>query len=169
VRGYDVRSGKRLWEFHTIPRRRVRQRNVLKDSASYTGNTGAWAQMSADEQLGLVYVPTEMPTTTGYGGHHPGANLFADSIVALDIKTGRRVWHFQTLHHDLWDFDLPCAPILADIVVGGLTIKALAQPSKQAFVYVLDRTNENPYGRSMSAPYHRGMSRASGIRRRSQY
>jgi len=100
--------------------------------------------MSADEQLALVYVPTETPTNDFYGGHRPGNNLFANSIVALDLKTGRRRWHFQTTHHELWDWDLPCAPILADIVVDGRPIKALAQLSKQGFTYVVDRTNGQP-------------------------
>lgn len=145
IRGYDVRTGKRLWIFHTIPRPgEFGNETWLNDSWSYTGNTGAWAQMSADEQLGLVYVPTESATNDFYGGHRPGANLFANSIVALDLKTGVRRWHFQTTHHELWDWDLPCAPILMDLVVNGRTIQALAQLSKQGFTYVLDRTNGRP-------------------------
>lgn len=145
VRGYDARTGKKLWTFHTVPRPgETGSETWLRDSAAYTGNTGAWAQMSADEQLGLVYVPTEMPTNDAYGGHRPGDNLFADSIVALDIRTGRRAWHYQTVHHNLWDFDLPCAPILMDLIVDGTPIKALAQPTKQAFLFVLDRTNGKP-------------------------
>jgi quinoprotein glucose dehydrogenase len=145
VRGYDVRTGRRLWIFHTVPTAGEFGGDTwLEDSASYTGNTGAWAQMSADEQLGYVYVPTEMPTNDGYGGHRPGANLFADSVVALDVNTGKRVWHFQMIHHDMWDFDLPCAPILADLTVDGRPVRALAQPSKQGFLYVLDRTNGRP-------------------------
>jgi glucose dehydrogenase len=141
IRGYDVRTGKRLWIFHTIPSPGEFGNDTWeKDSWAYTGNTGAWAQMSADEQLGYVYVPTEMPTNDGYGGHRPGANLFADSILALDVNTGKRIWHYQTVHHDIWDFDLPCAPILADVTVDGRPVKILAQPSKQGFIYVLDRT-----------------------------
>ena len=145
VRGYDVRRGKRLWIFHTIPLAgEFGSETWLNDSREYTGNTGAWAQMSADEELGLVYVPTEMPTGDLYGGHRPGDNLFADSLVALDLKTGERVWYFQTIHHDLWDWDLPCAPILADITVEGRVIKAIAQPTKEGFIFVLDRTNGEP-------------------------
>ena len=145
VRGYDVRTGKRLWIFHTVPMPGEFGHDTwLKDSASYTGNTGAWAQMSADEDLGLVYVPTETPTSDGYGGHRPGDNLFADTLLALDVKTGRRVWHFQTVHHDLWDFDLPCAPILADLSIEGRTIKAIAQPTKHGFLFLFDRTNGRP-------------------------
>jgi quinoprotein glucose dehydrogenase len=145
VRGYDVRTGKRLWIFHTIPQPgEFGNETWLRDSWAYTGNTGNWGQMSADEELGHVYLATEMPTGDYYGGHRPGANLFADSIVALDVETGKRIWHFQTIHHDIWDWDLPCAPILADITVGGRAIKALAQPSKQGFLYVFDRTNGQP-------------------------
>jgi quinoprotein glucose dehydrogenase len=145
VRGYDVRTGKRLWIFHTIPRPgEFGNETWLNESWSYTGNTGAWSQMSADEQLGLVYVPTETPTNDFYGGHRPGNNLFANSLVALDLKTGTRRWHFQTTHHELWDWDLPCAPILADIMVDGRPIKAIAQLSKQGFTYVLDRTSGQP-------------------------
>ena len=145
VRGYDARTGKRLWIFHTIPEPgEFGNETWLKDSWAYTGNTGNWGQMSADAELGHVYLATEMPTGDYYGGHRPGENLFADSIVALDVKTGKRLWHFQTIHHDLWDWDLPCAPILADITVDGRQIKALAQPSKQGFLYVFDRTNGRP-------------------------
>lgn len=157
VRGYDVRTGKRLWIFHTIPRPgELGNDTWLNDSWSYTGNTGAWAQMSADEELGLVYVPTESATNDFYGGHRPGNNLFANSLVALDIKTGKRRWHFQTTHHELWDWDLPCAPILADIVVEGRSIKAVAQLSKQGFTYVLDRTNGRPVWPIEERPVPRG-------------
>ncbi len=145
VRGYDARTGKRLWIFHTIPEPGEFGNDTwLRDSWAYTGNTGNWGQMSGDEELGHVYLATEMPTGDYYGGHRPGDNLFADSIVALDVKTGKRIWHFQTIHHDIWDWDLPCAPILGDITVNGRLIKALAQPSKQGFLYVFDRTNGQP-------------------------
>jgi quinoprotein glucose dehydrogenase len=145
VRGYDVRTGKRLWIFHTIPRPgEFGYDTWLESSAEYSGNTGAWAQMSADPQLGLVYVPTEMPTGDYYGGHRPGNSLFSDSIVALDVKTGQRKWHYQTTHHDLWDWDLPCAPILFDMRAGGRTVKALAQPTKSAFLFVLNRETGEP-------------------------
>jgi quinoprotein glucose dehydrogenase len=145
VRGFDVRSGKRLWIFHTIPQPgEFGNETWLKDSWAYTGNTGNWGQMSADEELGHVYLATEMPTGDYFGGHRHGENLFADSIVALDVKTGKRVWHFQAIHHDMWDWDLPCAPIIANITVNGRAIKALAQPSKQGFLYVFDRTNGQP-------------------------
>ena len=145
VRGYDVRTGRRLWIFHTVPLAgQFGAETWLGDSREYTGNTGAWGQMSADEELGLVYVPTEAPTNDAYGGHRPGDNLFSDSILALDIRTGERRWHFQTVHHDIWDWDLPCAPILTDINVDGRTIRALAQPTKQGFLFVLDRATGEP-------------------------
>jgi quinoprotein glucose dehydrogenase len=145
VRGYDVRTGKRLWIFHTIPKQgEFGYDTWLEGSAEYNGNTGAWAQMSADPELGLVYVPTEMPTGDYYGGHRPGNTLFADSIVALDVKTGLRKWHYQTVHHDVWDWDLPCAPMLFDLRVNGRTVKALAQPTKSAFLFVLNRETGQP-------------------------
>jgi quinoprotein glucose dehydrogenase len=145
VRGYDVRTGKRLWIFHTIPKPgEFGYDTWLEGSAEYNGNTGAWAQMSADPELGLVYVPTEMATGDYYGGHRPGNTLFADSIVALDVKTGQRKWHYQTVHHDVWDWDLPCAPMLFDLRVNGRTVKALAQPTKSAFLFVLNRETGQP-------------------------
>ena len=145
VRGYDARSGDRKWIFHTIPTAdEFGNDSWLNDSWRYTGNTGVWGQMTIDEELGLVYLPVEMPTGDLYGGHRLGDNLFADSIVAVEIATGNRVWHYQTVHHDVWDFDLPSAPILVDITVDGREIKALAQPSKQGFLFVLDRSNGEP-------------------------
>ena len=145
VRGYDARSGDRKWIFHTIPAAdEFGNDSWLNDSWRYTGNTGVWGQMTIDEELGLVYLPVEMPTGDLYGGHRLGDNLFADSIVAVEIATGNRVWHYQTVHHDVWDFDLPSAPILVNITVDGREIKALAQPSKQGFLFVLDRSNGEP-------------------------
>src|SRR3954469_7139685 len=145
VRGYDVRTGRRLWIFHTIPKQgEFGYDTWLEGSAEYNGNTGAWAQMSADPELGLVYVPTEMATGDYYGGHRPGDTLFADSIVALDVKTGQRKWHYQTVHHDVWDWDIPCAPMLFDLRTNGRTVKALAQPTKSAFLFVLNRETGEP-------------------------
>ena len=112
----------------------------LNDSWSYTGNTGVWAQMSAStKQPTRLYLPVELPTGDYYGGHRPGNGLFGESIVALDLKTGVRKWHYQLVHHGIWDMDIPCAPILTDITVNGQTVPALAQPTKQAFLYVFDR------------------------------
>ena len=145
VRGFDVRTGKRLWIFHTIPlANEYGSETWENDSAAYTGNAGVWGQMSVDEELGMVYLPVELPTGDYYGGHRPGNDLFGESVVALDLKTGQRKWHYQLVHHGIWDFDIPCAPMLVDITVNGRTVKALAQPTKQAFLYVFDRTNGQP-------------------------
>jgi quinoprotein glucose dehydrogenase len=145
VRGYDVRTGKRLWIFHTIPRPGEFGNDTWEnDSWSYTGNTGVWAQMTVDDQLGIVYLPVETPTGDEYGGERPGDGLFGESLVALDLKTGKRVWHYQLIHHGIWDWDIPCAPILTDITVNGVKIKAVAQPTKQAWVYVFDRVTGKP-------------------------
>jgi quinoprotein glucose dehydrogenase len=145
IRGFDVRTGKRLWIFHSIPRKgEFGYATWLDGSAEKNGNLGAWAQMSADLQLGLVYVPMEMPGNDYYGVNRPGSTLFSESLVALDIKTGKRKWHYQTIHHGLWDTDLPCAPILYDMVRNGRTIKALAQPTKEAYLFVLNRETGEP-------------------------
>ena len=145
VRAFDVRTGKRLWIFHTIPKPGEFGYNTWEsDSADYTGNTGVWGQISVDEQLGMAYLPVELPTGDYYGGHRPGNGLFGESIVAVDLKTGVRKWHYQLVHHGIWDMDIPCAPILVDITVNGRAIKALAQPTKQAFLYLFDRTTGQP-------------------------
>jgi quinoprotein glucose dehydrogenase len=145
VRGYDVRTGERLSIFHTIPEEGEFGFETWEDgSAEWTGNTGVWGQMSADEELGLVYIATEMPTGDYYGGHALGENLFSDSLVALDIRTGERRWHYQFIQHDLWDWDLPCAPILADVTIDGRLRQIVMQPSKQGWVYVFDRVTGEP-------------------------
>jgi len=145
VRGYDVHTGKRLWIFHTIPRLgEAGYETWENESAPVNGNAGVWSQMTVDEELGLVYLPVELPTGDYYGGHRPGSGLYGESIIAVELKTGRKRWHYQLVHHGIWDFDIPCAPILADIVVNGRMVKALAQPSKQGWVYVLDRTSGQP-------------------------
>jgi quinoprotein glucose dehydrogenase len=145
VRGFDVRTGKRLWIFHTIPSPGEYGNDTwLNDSWSYTGNAGVWAQISVDEQLGLAYLPVELPTGDYFGANRPGNNLFGESIVAVDLQTGKRKWHYQLVHHGLWDMDIPCPPILTDIVVDGRPVKALAQPTKQAFLYVFNRETGQP-------------------------
>src|SRR6266849_5542774 len=145
VRGFDVRTGKRLWIFHTIPKPgEFGVDTWLNDSWSYTGNTGVWGPISVDEELGTVYLPVELPTGDYYGGHRPGNGLFGESIVAVDLQTGKRKWHYQLVHHGIWDMDIPDAPILADINVNGRTVKAVAQPTKQAFLYVLNRETGKP-------------------------
>jgi len=157
VRGYDVRTGKQLWTFRTIPRPGDEGHETWeKDSWSYTGHVNVWSTMSGDEELGHVYLPLTTPTNDWYGGHRPGSNLFAESLVALDVSTGRRLWHFQGVHHGIWDYDFPCQPILADITVNGRRIKAIAQPSKQGFLYVFDRTNGRPVWPIEERPAPRG-------------
>lgn len=145
VRGFDARTGRLLWTFHTIPEPgEVGNDTWLENSWSYTGNTAVWAQISWDAELGYVYLPTEAATGDYYGGHRPGSNLFSTSIVALDARTGKRVWHYQTIHHDIWDWDNPNAPILADITIDGRPRKIVAQLTKQGFVFVLDRVTGVP-------------------------
>ena len=145
IRGFDAHSGDRKWIFHTVPGADEYGNDTwLNDSWRYTGNTGVWGQISADPELGIVYLPTEMPTNDYYGGHRHGDNLFSDSLVAVDIDTGERLWHYQFIHHDVWDWDIPCAPILVDITVDGREIKAIAQPTKQAWLYVFDRVTGEP-------------------------
>ena len=145
VRGFDVRTGEQLWIFHTIPSRGEFGYDSWEDgSAEQNGNTGVWAQMSADSELGLVYLPVEMPTSDYNGFNRPGDGLFGESLVAVDLTTGERKWHYQTVHHGLWDADLPSAPILFDMQIDGRTIKALAQPTKTAFLFVLNRETGEP-------------------------
>jgi len=140
VRGFDARTGKRMWIFHTIPQ----LGELEKESWVYTGNAGVWGQISVDEELNTVYLPVELPTGDYYGGHRPGAGLFGESVVAVDLATGKRKWHYQLVHHGIWDMDIPCAPILIDITVDGRPIKALAQPTKQGWLYVFDRITGKP-------------------------
>jgi len=157
VRAYDARTGKRLWIFHTVPLRgEFGWETWLDESSAYTGNAGVWAQMSIDEELGLVYLPVELPTGDYYGGHRPGNTLFSESLIALDLKTGQRRWHYQLVHHGIWDFDIPCAPILADITVNGRTIKAIAQPTKQNWLYVFDRITGQPVWPIEERPVEKG-------------
>lgn len=146
VRGFDVRTGERKWIFHTIPRKGELGYDTwtTPGQAEAAGNTGAWASMSADVELGLVYVPVELPQTDMLGITRTGPSLFSETLVALDIETGERKWHYQMIHHGLWDRDIPCASILCDITHKGKMVKAIAQPTKQGWLYVLDRTTGKP-------------------------
>jgi len=169
VVAYDTKTGKQLWRFNIVPRpgeegaeswlkadpsvwdvpRGVNpwvkaHPELLASSNRYTGNAGFWAPATADPELGMFYIPAESPTADYYGGYRPGNNLYANSVLALDAKTGKRVWHFQTTHHDIWDFDPPAAPILADITVDGRPVKAVIQLTKQGFAFVLDRVTGKP-------------------------
>ena len=157
VRGYDARTGKRLWIFHTIPLAGEFGNNTWeKDSWSYTGNAGVWAQMTVDEETNTVFLPVELPTGDYYGGHRPGNGLFGESLVALDLKTGQRKWHFQLVHHGIWDMDIPCAPILMDLMVDGRAVKAVGQPSKQGWIYVFDRITGKPVWPIEERPVEKG-------------
>jgi quinoprotein glucose dehydrogenase len=152
-----VKTGKRLWIFHTIPRQGEFGYNTWeKGSAEYTGNTGVWAQISVDEELGMVYLPVESPTQDSYGGDRPGSALFAESLVAVDLKTGQRKWHYQLVHHGVWDFDIPCAPVLVNITVDGKPVKAVAQASKQSILYVLNRVTGEPVWPFVERPVPQG-------------
>jgi len=157
IRGFDVRTGKRLWIFHTIPQKgEPGYDSWLNGSAEYTGNTGVWTQLTVDEDLGLVYLPVESPTGDYYGGHRPGNDLYGESLVCLDLKTGAKKWHYQIVHHPIWDFDLGSAPILADITVGGTPIKAVALPTKQGLLYVFDRVTGKPVWPIEEKPVEKG-------------
>lgn len=145
VRAFDVRTGQLKWIFHTIPQEgEFGVETWENESWKYSGNTNVWTTMSVDEELNYVYLPISTPTNDMYGGHRLGDNLFGESIVCVDAETGERVWHFQTIHHGLWDYDLPAAPNLADVTIDGRPRKILAQVSKQAFLYVLDRVTGEP-------------------------
>jgi glucose dehydrogenase len=145
VRAWDAKTGKLLWTFNTIPRPGEFGNDTWeKESWAINGNTGVWTQITVDEELGLVYLPVEDPTSDLYGGHRPGNNLFGDSLVCVDLKTGQRKWHYQIVHHPIWDYDMPAAPLLADITVNGKPIKAVAQATKQGLLYVFDRVTGQP-------------------------
>jgi quinoprotein glucose dehydrogenase len=145
IRAFDARTGKTRWTFKTVPTPGEFGNDTWEaDSWSYAGKVTTWSTMSADEELGRLYLPTNTTAPDFYGGHRPGNNLFAESILCLDIETGRRIWHFQTVHHGLWDYDNPTAPNLLDITVSGRRIKALAQITKQGFIFTFDRTTGQP-------------------------
>jgi quinoprotein glucose dehydrogenase len=157
VRAFDARTGRRLWIFHTIPRKgELGYDTWLDGSAEHTGNTGLWTQMTVDEKLGLAYLPVESPTGDYYGGHRPGNDLFGETLVCVDLKTGRRRWHYQLVHHPLWDMDISSAPLLVDITIDGKAIKAVAQPSKQGFLYVFDRVTGKPVWPIEEKPVEKG-------------
>ncbi len=169
VVAYDTKTGKMLWRFNIIPRPgeegseswltadtknwnvpgglnkwAIDHPELRENSNRYTGNGGFWAPATADPELGMFYIPAESPTSDYYGGYRPGSNLYANSVIALNAKTGKKVWHFQTTHHDIWDFDPPTAPILADITADGKPVKAVIQLTKQGFAFVLDRATGKP-------------------------
>ena len=145
VRGFDVNTGRLLWTFHTVAQGEEAGTETWEnDSWKETGNANVWAPMSADEELGYVYLPVSTPSNDYYGGHRLGDGLFGESLVCLDVATGKKVWHYQLVHHGLWDYDPPAAPNLIDITINGKRIKAVAQVTKQAFVYAFDRVTGQP-------------------------
>ena len=148
IRGFDVHTGRQLWTFNLIPQPgefgAETWTSGSKVGSEGVGKNDAWAPYSADPELGLVYIPVGMPLMDEYGGHRPGANLFGTSLVALDVKTGKRRWHYQFVHHDIWDYDTPMAPNLLDVTVDGRRRKIVAQTTKQGWVYALDRLTGEP-------------------------
>lgn len=152
IRGFDARTGKLVWKFHVM-----RDDTWGKGSAEHVGNMAAWAPLSADEGLGIVYVPTSAPTVSYYGGHRPGNNLYADCLLALDAKTGKLLWYFQMVHHDLWDYDNASAPTLGDITVDGTRIHAVMQPNKSGYLYVFDRKSGKPVWPIVERPVPKGI------------
>ena len=145
VMAFDARTGKQKWAFHTVPREGEFGADSWEGKSNrYTGNTGVWAPISVDPELGRAYLPVESATDDYYGGHRLGSNLFANSIVCVDLETGKRIWHYQITHHDIWNYDLPSAPALVNMTIGGRPVKALVQLTKQGYAYVLDRVTGQP-------------------------
>lgn len=145
IRGFDIHTGKQLWTFHILPRKGEPGYDTWgKGSAEYVGNMAAWSSLTADEELGYVYIPLSAPTASHYGGHRPGKNLYSDSLVCVDTKSGRLVWYFQLIHHDLWEYDAATPPILGEINVEGKRIKAVIASNKTGFLYVFDRVSGKP-------------------------
>ncbi|MDR0788084.1 MAG: PQQ-binding-like beta-propeller repeat protein [Gemmatimonadota bacterium] len=145
VQAFDARTGKHLWSFHTLPQAGEFGNDTWENDAwKWSGNINVWAPLSADPERNLVYLPTDAPTNDYFGGFRPGANLFGSSLVALDLRTGERRWHFQMIHHDIWDWDLPVPPILVDLQVDGRTVPAVVQASKQTFIYAFNRETGEP-------------------------
>jgi quinoprotein glucose dehydrogenase len=157
ILAFDARTGKKLWAFHTIPRKgELGADTWLENSNEYTGHAGAWTPFTVDESLGYIYLPVEAATGDQYGGHRPGANLFSSSIVCLDIETGERVWHQQLIHHDIWDWDPPAAPILLDLTVDGRSIPAVVQLTKTSFAFAFDRRTGEPVFKIEERPVPQG-------------
>ena len=145
ILGYDARTGKFLWKFNVLPGPGEFGHETWEDDAwKWTGDISSWAPLSADQERGIVYIPTNGATLDFYGGHRPGDNLFSTSLIALDVKTGKRLWHFQMVHHDIWNYDTPTAPVLLDVAMDGKTVPIVAQATKQSFVYAFNRVTGEP-------------------------
>ena len=156
-RGFDVRTGKLIWSFNVVPQTgEFGNETWENDSWKYAGNSGTWTMMSADPETGYVYFATDTPSNDFGGVERPGDNLFAESLLVLDSKTGKRVWHFQTVHHGIWDYDNPAAPILHDIVKDGRRIKAVSLLTKQGFVFTFDRRTGKPIWPIVERPVPQG-------------
>ena len=157
VRAFDVRTGKQIWRFNTIPGPGEFGNDTwLNGSWATNGNAGVWTSMTVDAEAGLVYLPVESPTSDFYGGHRPGNNLFGESLVAVDLKTGVRKWHFQFVHHPIWDHDMSSAPLLMDVIVDGKPRKVVAVPSKESYLYVFDRITGAPIWPIPETPVPKG-------------
>ena len=170
VRAYDAKTGRMRWIFHTIPQLGEYANDTWgNDSWKFAGGANVWTPMSADEELGYVYLAVASPVTDFYGGYRPGDNLFANSLVCLDARTGKRVWHYQIVHHSVWDYDLPAAPTLMDITVAGKTIRAVAQITNRALSSCSIGRRGRRFGQSKSARCHDRQCRVSAPRRRSLF
>lgn len=157
ARAYDVRTGRKLWQWNTIPTRgQPGYDSWGNGSADFTGNTGIWTEITADPQAGLAYLPVEAPTSDFYGGKRPGNNLYSDCLVAVNLKTGKLVWYYQITHHDIWDYDMSSAPLLMNITVAGRPIKAVALPSKTGMLFVFDRITGKPVWPIVEKPAPQG-------------
>lgn len=145
IRGYDAKTGKMLWRFHVLPQPGEFGHDTWEgDSWKYTGNISSWPPLSADSERGLVFIPTDTPTNDYYGGDRPGDNLYGTSLIALDVKTGKRVWHFQMVHHDIWNYDNPTAPKVVDASVNGERVPMVVETTKQGWAYVFNRETGEP-------------------------
>ncbi len=145
ILAYDKRTGKFLWKFNVLPGPGEFGHETWENEAwKWTGDISSWAPLSADQARGIVYIPTNGATLDFYGGFRPGDNLFSTSLIALDVKTGRRLWHFQMVHHDIWNYDTPTAPVLLDVTIGGEAVPIVAQATKQSFVYTFNRVTGEP-------------------------
>ena len=171
VHAYDARTGKKLWDFHTIPLPgEVGNETWGHDSWKDRTGNNVWSfTLTVDEQRGLVYLPVSGPGMNYYGGDRPGNNLFSNTTVALDAQTGKLKWHFQNIRHELWDYNLPPAPGLIDIRKDGKTIPALAQVGKSGFMFILNREDGTPVHGIEERRRRRPTCRASGIRRRNRF
>jgi glucose dehydrogenase len=168
VQAFDARTGEHLWTFHTIPRPGEFGSDTWEnDAPQWSGNVNVWAPLSADLERGIVYLPTDAPTNDYFGGFRPGANLFGSSLVAVDVHTGERLWHFQMVHHDVWDWDNPVSAVLVDVTVNGEPVPAIVQTTKQSNVYAFNRVTGEPIWPIEERPVPQGTCPGSGTRRRS--